>query len=118
MYVASVSSGYCKNRFGCCIYMHVANVCFRCFIRMLQVFRLDVAYACNDFQVFFRCFTSISTYVRSVLAVSDICCVSSEYCKNGSGIAYSLRIGFKSRLGQGHDLQNTTLTSCFYKKYL
>jgi hypothetical protein len=31
---------------------------------------------------------------------------------------YSLPIGFKSRLGQRHGLQNTTLTSCFYKKYL
>jgi hypothetical protein len=31
---------------------------------------------------------------------------------------YSLRIRFRSRLGQRHGLQNTTLTSCFYKKYL
>jgi hypothetical protein len=31
---------------------------------------------------------------------------------------YSLRIGFISCLGQRHGLQNTTLTSCFYKKYL
>jgi hypothetical protein len=46
--------------------MHIANVCFkrfRCFIRMLLVFRLDVvkvdlgvAYVCNGLQVFFRCF--------------------------------------------------------------
>jgi hypothetical protein len=31
---------------------------------------------------------------------------------------YFLRIGFRSRLGERHCLQNTTLTSCFYKKYL
>jgi hypothetical protein len=31
---------------------------------------------------------------------------------------YSLCIGFRSRLGQRHGLQNTTLTSYFYKKYL
>jgi hypothetical protein len=31
---------------------------------------------------------------------------------------YFLRIGFRSRLGQRYGLQNTTLTSCFYKKYL
>jgi hypothetical protein len=31
---------------------------------------------------------------------------------------YSLRIGFRSRLEQRHGLQNTTLISCFYKKYL
>ena len=44
--------------------MHIASVCFKCFIRMLQVFHLDVAYVCNDFQVFFGCFAS----------VSNICC--------------------------------------------
>ena len=46
-YVLSVSSGCCKSRSGCYMYMHVASVCFkclRCFIRMLQVFYLDVAY--------------------------------------------------------------------------
>jgi hypothetical protein len=31
---------------------------------------------------------------------------------------YSLHIEFRSRLRQRHGLQNTTLTSCFYKKYL
>jgi hypothetical protein len=61
-----------KVNLDVCIYMHVASVClkcFRCIIRMLQVFYLDVAYICNDFQVFSRCFD-----VASVLAVSDICC--------------------------------------------
>jgi hypothetical protein len=31
---------------------------------------------------------------------------------------YSLRTRKGSRLGQRHGLQNTTLTTCFYKKYL
>jgi hypothetical protein len=50
-----------------CFYLNVAKVdlnvaytymlqVYRCFIRLLQVFHLDVAYVCNDFQVFFRCF--------------------------------------------------------------
>jgi hypothetical protein len=29
--------------------MHVASVSFKCFIRMLQVFYLDVAYVCNGY---------------------------------------------------------------------
>jgi hypothetical protein len=44
--------------------MHVASVCFECFIRRLQVLYLHVAYICNGFQVFFRCFAS----------VLDVCC--------------------------------------------
>ena len=30
-YVASVLSGCCKSRSGCCIYMHVASICFQVF---------------------------------------------------------------------------------------
>jgi len=48
----------------CCIYMHVymhvASVCFKCFIRLLQVFYLDVAYVCNGFLVFSGVFASVS----------------------------------------------------------
>jgi hypothetical protein len=46
-YVSSVLSECCKNRSGCCIYMHVVRVGFKCLrysIRMLHVFHLDVAY--------------------------------------------------------------------------
>jgi hypothetical protein len=46
--------------------------CFMCFIRMLQVFHLDVAYVCNDFQVFPRCFAS----------VSDVCCKCFSYFRH------------------------------------
>jgi hypothetical protein len=41
-----------------------------------------------------------------------------QILKDKVSMAYSLRIGFRSRLGQRHGLQNTTLISCFYKKYL
>jgi hypothetical protein len=33
------------------------------------------------------------------------------------GLDYSLRTHKTSRLGQQHDLQSTTLTSYYYKKY-
>jgi hypothetical protein len=33
--------------------------CFICFIRLLQAFHLDVAYACNGFQVFSGIFASV-----------------------------------------------------------
>jgi hypothetical protein len=29
--VVSVLSGCCKSRSGCCIYMHVVSICFKCF---------------------------------------------------------------------------------------
>jgi hypothetical protein len=51
--IVSVLFGCYKSRSGCCIYMHVLSVC-------LQVFHLDVAYVCNGFQMFFRCFSSVS----------------------------------------------------------
>jgi hypothetical protein len=44
MSVASVLSGCNKSRSECCIYMHVANLCFKYF----KVFHLDI----NIFQVF------------------------------------------------------------------
>jgi hypothetical protein len=49
-------SGCCKSRSGSCIYMHTARVCFKGFMRLLQLFYLDVAYVCNDFQVFLDIF--------------------------------------------------------------
>jgi hypothetical protein len=47
-YVASVLSGCCKSRSGCCIYCnsYVTSVCSKCFIcfrHMLQVCHLGVA---------------------------------------------------------------------------
>ena len=46
--------------------MHVARVCFRCFIRMLQVFYLDVAYVLQWLQT---CFPG----------VLDVCCKCFNY---------------------------------------
>jgi hypothetical protein len=71
MYVASVSFGCCRSKYGSCIYMHVASICFKCFTcftLMLQLFHLNVAYvfamATHVFSSFLWCFAS----------VSDICC--------------------------------------------
>jgi hypothetical protein len=41
-YVASILSGCCKSTSGCCIYMHVASICFKYF----QVFD---TYVCKCF---------------------------------------------------------------------
>jgi hypothetical protein len=61
--------------------MHVAIVCFKCFISMLQVFYLyvakvdlDVACICNDFQVFSGVLQVFQMYVASVSIVSDVSC--------------------------------------------
>ena len=70
-YVASVSSRCCKSRSGYCIYIHVKSLrfkCFRCFIRMLQVFHLDVVYV---LQLLHMCFSS---FFWCFVSVSDVCC--------------------------------------------
>jgi hypothetical protein len=60
-YSASVSFGCCKTRSGFLyIYASVLGV----FIRMLQVFYLDVCNGYTCFHVFSQCFAS----------VSDVCC--------------------------------------------
>jgi hypothetical protein len=60
MYVASSFSKCCKSRSDCCIYMHAASICFKCFqvfhTHVLQVFHLDVACICNGFSNVFRRF--------------------------------------------------------------
>jgi hypothetical protein len=59
MNVAIGLSECCKSGSGCCIYMHVASICFNCFhvfhtyVCKYSVFCLDVAYVCNGFQIFF-----------------------------------------------------------------
>jgi hypothetical protein len=56
-YIVSVSSGCCKSRSECCIYMHVANEYFKCFkyfVRMLHMF-------CNGYK---SCFSG----------ALDVCC--------------------------------------------
>jgi hypothetical protein len=50
------------------IHIRCKHKCFKCFsyfIRMLQVFYLDVTYVCNDFQAFFRCFCKCFRRVSS-----------------------------------------------------
>jgi hypothetical protein len=79
-HVSSVSSGVTK------VDLDVAYTCmlqayvFKYFIRMLQVFYLDVAYVCNGFQAFFRCSASVSDvcykcfscYERIFVSVLDV----------------------------------------------
>jgi hypothetical protein len=69
--------------------MHVVSVCFKCFIRMLQVFylyvvkvHLDIACVCDGFQVFSGVLQLFQTYVGSISIVSDIC------YKSRSGVAH------------------------------
>jgi hypothetical protein len=67
--------------------IHVASVCFKCFICMLQVFHLDVAYVLQWLHTRFHVF---QTYVASVLAVFEIYCKCFIYecCKSRSGVAH------------------------------
>jgi hypothetical protein len=54
-----------------CVYMDIAYVAHTC----CKCLHLYVTYACNDFQMFFRCFASVSdVYVVSFSSVSDVCC--------------------------------------------
>jgi hypothetical protein len=74
-YVVSVSSGCCKSRFACCIYMHGCKFMFlsvfSCFKCMFEVFHLDVAYI---LQWYTRVFMVFQTFVASISVVSDVCC--------------------------------------------
>jgi hypothetical protein len=83
-YVASFLS-------GCCVYVHVANICFRCFIQMLQVFHLDVAYILQWFSSVFRRFCLFQVFRLSSLYVA------SGYFKSSLSVAYGMRVGNGSR---------------------
>jgi hypothetical protein len=69
-YIASVSSRYCKYRFGCCIYIFM---CFKCFhTYVASVFHLDVAMFVMDKHVFFKFFWCF-------VNVLDVCCKCFSY---------------------------------------
>jgi hypothetical protein len=96
-------SGCCKSRSGCCVHMHVATTCFKCFscfIHMLQVFHLDVAYVLQwlhtYFLSFFWCFASVSDVCRKCFSCfrTYVASVSSK--------------GYKSKLGVVHDVIGPT----------
>jgi hypothetical protein len=78
--------------------LDVANACckhiFRCFIRMLQVFHLDVAYVCNSCQVFFTCFCKCFRRLFQVFHMSSFVCaiVAFEYFKSRSDIAHEISV--------------------------
>jgi hypothetical protein len=60
-----------KSRLDVAYTRMLQSVCFKCFIRMLQVFYLDVAYICN---VSICVFLVFQKYVTSASTVSDVCC--------------------------------------------
>jgi hypothetical protein len=97
-YVSSASSGCCKSRSGCCIYMHVAKYvfkCLRCFVCMLQVFHLDVAYV---LQWLHTCFSS----------VSDVSCK----CFSGFGCMLQVFHLGVAKVGLAHTAMGPTYCSC------
>jgi hypothetical protein len=69
-YVASVLFGCCKTRSGCYIYIYasVSSV----FIRMLQVFHLDV---CNGHTRVFKFFLMFRKYFKYMLQVLQLFCL-------------------------------------------
>jgi hypothetical protein len=73
-YVLTVSSGCCRSESECCItcmlQVYIFN-CFIYFIRMLQVFYMDVAYTCKGILSVLHVF---QVDVLCVSAVSDVCC--------------------------------------------
>jgi hypothetical protein len=84
MYVSSVSSRCYKSRSECCIYIHVAIICFKCFIHILQVFYLDVAYVLQWLHMCFQVFLGVCMCFRSMYVSS----ISSKCYKSGSGVAH------------------------------
>ena len=78
----------------------VSFKCFRCLIRLLQVFHLDVEYVCNSFQVFFRC-SSVSDACFKYFAylLLYVASVASGYFKSRSGIAHGMRVTWEASGG-------------------
>jgi hypothetical protein len=92
--VLSVSDVCCKrfiwmlqSRSEYCIYMHVANVCFkcfRCFICMLQVFYLHVAYVLQ----WLTCFSNVSDICYKCFT----CFRRTRCCKSRSLVLHLLQL--------------------------
>jgi len=112
----------CKCLTGCCIYMHVASICFkccRCFIRMLQVFHLDVAYVRNGFQVFSNVFASVSDALFQVcficlllyvVTISSGCYKSRSDCCTWDACGKRLAVRATSRAAR--TMSRTAHASC------
>jgi hypothetical protein len=92
------SSGCCKSRSRCCVHMYVATTCFkclRCFIHMLQVFYLDVAYVLQWLHTYFSSF-----FFGCFASVSDVCCNCFSCFR--TYVASVSSKGYKSKLGVVH----------------
>jgi hypothetical protein len=98
-YVASVLSKCCKSKSGCCLYMHVAGICFKwflvfytyvckCFIWMLHIFAMI-------FKYFFRCFASVSNtcFKCFICLLLYIATVAFGCFKSRSGVTHGMCVG-------------------------
>jgi hypothetical protein len=99
----------CKNMFQ--VFLGVSYVC-------LQGFHLDVAYVCNDFQMFFTCFSQV--FQMLVLSVSFVffLYVATIVCgcfKSRSSIAYEIRVGSGWRREQRLGWSGTTAGALPYE---
>jgi hypothetical protein len=91
-YVASVLSGRYKSRYGCCIYMHIVSVCFKCFIRIFanisSGYCISLQLFSNVFRRFRKCFIYLfKCFICLLLYVANIV---SECFKNRSGVVHGM----------------------------
>jgi hypothetical protein len=90
MYVASVSSGYYKNRSGCCIYIQVFQVFSYVYCKC---FHLDVAMFCDGYTHAFKYFLVFCKCFKRMLQVFQlfrtyVVSVSSGYYKSRSHVTH------------------------------
>jgi hypothetical protein len=101
MNAASVLSGCCKSRSRCCIYMHVASICFKCF----QVFHTYVCecfiWMLHMFAIVFKCFSIVFVSVLDACFTCFTCIllyvvtVISGCFKSRSGITHGIHVLFE-----------------------
>ena len=65
--VASVLSGCCKSRYECCIYMHFASICFKCFQGFIRMFASVSSECCICLQWFLNVFETFSQVFQMLL---------------------------------------------------
>ena len=106
MNVASGLSSCCKSGSRCCIYMHVASICFKRF----QVFHTYVCkrliWMLHMFAMVFKCFSGVFASVSDACFKYFICLllyvatVKSRYFKSRSRVGHRMRMGNGRRHGR------------------